>query len=239
MELETRIVNWIRKKVKKAKKRGIVLGLSGGVDSCVTAILSKKAVGNNLLSLILPCRSTKEDLEDAKSIAKKFKLKTKIIDLTKIYNELLEILPKADRLTYGNLMPRLRMLILYYFANKLNYLVCGTTNKSEMSIGYYTKFGDGATDILPLGDLLKSEVKKLAKDLGIPERIINKTPSAGLWPGQTDESEMGITYSELDDILERIENKKRQILSKEKVSKVKEMIKNSKHKRQLPEICYI
>jgi NAD+ synthase len=131
------------------------------------------------------------------------------------------------------------MLLLYYFANKLNYLVCGTGNKSELMVGYFTKHGDGATDILPIGDLLKKEVRKLARRLGIPERIITKPPTAGLWPGQTDEGEMGITYPELDDILERMENRKSQVLSQDRVNKVKKMIKRSEHKRQGPKICYI
>ena len=148
-------------------------------------------------------------------------------------------MPKASNLAKANLKPRLRMLVLYYFANKLNYLVCGTGNKSEIMAGYFTKHGDGATDILPIGDLLKKEVRKLAKELGIPEHIITKPPTAGLWPGQTDEGEMGITYPELDDILERLENKRKQVLPKKKVDKVKEMIKSSEHKRQGPKICYI
>jgi NAD+ synthase len=131
------------------------------------------------------------------------------------------------------------MLVLYYFANKLNYLVCGTGNKSEYRLGYFTKFGDGATDILPIGDLLKRQVRKLAMELGIPERIITKPPTAGLWPGQTDEGEMGITYNELDDILERIDKKKAQVQVKVKFKKVKAMMKRSEHKREGPRICYI
>jgi NAD+ synthase len=131
------------------------------------------------------------------------------------------------------------MAVLYYFANQLNYLVCGTGNKSELMLGYFTKHGDGATDILPIGGLLKKQVRNLAKELRIPQCIINKPPTAGLWPGQTDEGEMGISYRELDDILERMENKTRQILSKAKVNKVKDMIKRSEHKRQGPKICHI
>jgi len=216
------------------------MGLSGGLDSSVVAVLAKEAVGKKrLLALVLPCHSQKEDLRDASLIAKKLGIKTKTVNLTNIYDNLIKILPCGTNLAKANLKPRLRMLVLYYFANKLNYLVCGTGNKSEIMTGYFSKHGDGATDILPIGDLAKTQVRALAKELGIPQRIINKPPTAGLWPGQTDEGELGITYSELDDILGRLENKKRQIASMAKVNKVKAMIKRSEHKRQGPKICYI
>ena len=238
--MKKRIINWIKKQVRDALAKGIVLGLSGGVDSAVVASLSKEAVGKKrLLVLIMPCHSQPQDLEDAKLVAKKLGIKTKTIDLSGIYDSLRKILPKADKLALANLKPRLRMLTLYYFANKLNYLVCGTGNKSELMVGYFSKHGDGATDILPIGDLLKREVRKLAKDLGVPGHIITKAPSAGLWLGQTDEGEMGITYPELDGILERLEKGKKQILSKGKVNRVKEMIRRSEHKRAGPKICYI
>ena len=219
--MKKRIINWIKKQVRDALAKGIVLGLSGGVDSAVVASLSKEAVGKKrLLVLIMPCHSQPQDLEDAKLVAKKLGIKTKTIDLSGIYDSLRKILPKADKLALANLKPRLRMLTLYYFANKLNYLVCGTGNKSELMVGYFSKHGDGATDILPIGDLLKREVRKLAKDLGVPQAVITKPPSAGLWLGQTDEGEMGISYPELDDILERLEKKRGQVLSKKKINKV-------------------
>lgn len=234
------IISWIRRQLRAARAKGVVLGLSGGVDSALTAVLAKKAVGSDkVLALLLPCHSQKQHLEDAKLIARKMGIKTKTIDLSKIYDNILRILPKANKMALANLKPRLRMSILYYFANKLNYLVCGTGNKSELMVGYFSKYGDGATDILPIGDLLKTQVRKLAEELGIPKHIIAKPPSAGLWAGQTDEAEMGITYSELDDILERMEHKEKQRLAPEKVNKVKEMIKRSEHKRQGPKICYV
>jgi NAD+ synthase len=238
--MKKKIIFWIRKQLKDSGAKGIVMGLSGGVDSSVVAALAKQTVGKKrLLALILPCRSQKQDLKDAKSIAKKLGIETKTLDLSDLYDNLIRILPGAASLAKANLKPRLRMLILYYFANKLNYLVCGTGNKSEIKVGYFTKFGDGAADILPIGDLLKKEVRKLAKELGITEQVITKPPTAGLWPGQTDEGEIGITYPELDDILERLENRRRQVLPKKKVDKVREMIKRSEHKRQGPKICYI
>jgi NAD+ synthase len=238
--MKAKIIAWIRNQVKQARARGIVLGLSGGVDSSVVAALAKEAVGKNrLLALILPCHSQKQDLADARSVAKKLGIKTQTVDLSKIYDNFLKILPKANNLARMNLKPRLRMAILYYFANKLNYLVCGTGNKSELMAGYFTKHGDGATDILPIGYLLKRQVKVLAKELGIPKYIITKAPTAGLWPGQTDEGEMGITYAELDNILERLVQKRKQALAKNKVKQVMEMIQRSEHKRQGPRICYI
>jgi NAD+ synthase len=234
------IIAWIKRQVKGVKAKGIVLGLSGGVDSSVVASLGKLALGKNkVLALILPCHSQAQDLKDAKIVAKILGIRTKVIDLSKIYNNIVNILPKANNLAKANIKARLRMLILYYFANQFNYLVCGTGNKSELMIGYFTKHGDGATDILPIGDLLKGQVRVLARELGIPEDIIVKTPTAGLWPGQTDEREMGITYTELDDILGRLLAKRKQVLSLDKTSKVEKMIKSSAHKRQGPKICYI
>ena len=238
--MKKKIVNWIKKQVKQAKAAGIVLGLSGGLDSSVVVSLAKEAVGRKkLLVLILPCHSQNQDLEDAKTVAKKIGIQTKTVDLSGIYDSLLKILPPSVNLAKSNIKPRLRMLVLYYFANKLNYLVCGTGNKSEIMAGYFTKHGDGAADILPIGDLLKKEVKGLARELEIPNRIIAKAPTAGLWPGQTDEGEMGITYLELDDILEHLVKRNRQILSKGKVDKVRAMIKRSEHKRQSTRICYV
>ena len=238
--MRERIISWIKKQVKQAKAKGIVMGLSGGVDSCVVAALAREAVSRNrLLVLLLPCESSAADLKDALVVAKKFKIKTKTVDLTGVYHNLLKILPQAGKLAKNNLKPRLRMLVLYYFANKLNYLVCGTGNKSEMLAGYFTKHGDGAADILPIGGLFKKQVRALAKELGIPGHIISKPPTAGLWLGQTDEGEMGITYAELDDILERMANKKKQFFSKSAVEKVRKMVKNSEHKRSGPKVYYI
>jgi NAD+ synthase len=235
-----RIAQWIRKQVASAAAKGVVLGLSGGVDSAVAAALAKEAVGRaRVLGLFLPCHSNAQDLRDARLVAKKIGIKTRLIELSGIYDALTKALPQANSLAKANLKPRLRMLVLYYFANKLHYLVCGTGNKSELKAGYFTKHGDGATDILPIGDLFKKEVRKLARDLGVPQHIIAKPPTAGLWPGQTDEGEMGITYPELDDILNRIEHKRRHILAKGKVKKIKEMVRRSEHKRQGPKICYI
>ncbi|MFH0826869.1 MAG: NAD+ synthase [Candidatus Omnitrophota bacterium] len=238
--MKERIARWIKNEVLKARAKGIVLGLSGGVDSSVVAALSAAAVGKRgVLGLFLPCHSYPGDLKDAKIVAKKLGIKTQTVDLSKTYENILKVLPEAEGLSQANLKPRLRMLTLYYFANKLNYLVCGTGNKSEVMVGYFTKHGDGATDILPIGDLFKKQVRALAKELGISKHIITKAPSAGFWLGQTDEGEMGLTYAELDDILGRLEQKKKQISSLRKVARVKQMIRASEHKRQGPRICYL
>ncbi|RJO63415.1 MAG: NAD+ synthase [Candidatus Omnitrophota bacterium] len=238
--LRQKIVGWLKQQIKDAGAKGIVLGLSGGVDSSVVVALAKEAVGGkNLLTLILPCESQLQDRKDARVVAKALGLRTQETDLSGIYRGLLKILPSGSRLARANLKPRLRMAVLYYFANKYNYLVCGTGNKSELAIGYFTKFGDGASDILPLGDLLKKQVVRLAYELGIPQHIIDKPPTAGLWQGQTDEGEMGITYFELDAILQGEARKARPIVSSAKLRKAKEMMKRSVHKRQGPRVCYI
>ncbi len=238
--MKNRIVSWVKKQVKDAGAKGIVLGLSGGIDSAVVAALCKKAVGkNNLLVLFMPCNSNAQDLKDARLVARKLKLNSRLVDLSAVYNNFLKVLPQAESLARGNLKPRLRMNTLYYFANKLNYLVCGTGNKSELLVGYFTKYGDGGVDILPIADLFKRQVRSLAKELNIPESIIIKPPTAGLWQGQTDEGEMGITYDELDDILDRLCNNKEQVLSISKVKKVKGMFRNSEHKRKGANICHI
>ncbi|MDD5120954.1 MAG: NAD+ synthase [Candidatus Omnitrophica bacterium] len=238
--MKNKIISWIKQQVRNAGAKGIVMGLSGGIDSAVVAALCKTAVGkNNLLVLYLPCNSNLQDLKDAKLIARKLGLKSKLVDISGVYNNFLKILPGAGSLAKGNLKPRLRMCTLYYFANKLNYLVCGTGNKSELLVGYFTKYGDGGVDILPIADLFKRQVRKLAQELGIPEKIITKPPTAGLWQGQTDEGEMGITYNELDDILDKFCNKHIQAASKVKVDKIMKMHKNSEHKRSGAEICKI
>ncbi|MFH0858740.1 MAG: NAD+ synthase [Candidatus Omnitrophota bacterium] len=238
--MKNKIINWIRRQVKSSRAKGLVLGLSGGIDSAAVLALAKQAVGKGkVLAIYLPCHSHREHLDDARLVARKFGIKTKVIDLSTVYDTLIKALPKANKLALSNLKPRLRMLTLYYFANKFNYLVCGTGNKSEIMAGYFTKYGDGGVDILPIGDLLKSQVRELARELKIPESVITKPPTAGLWPGQTDEGEMGVTYRELDDIFWAMENKKKQILPGDKVNKIKGMVECSEHKRRMPKICKV
>jgi len=236
-ELAERIVKWLQEQVSGAQAKGVIVGLSGGIDSSVVAVLAKKAFPENTLGIIMPCYSSKLDIEYAFMVVRKFNIPTQVVDLTQVLNELYLQLEKKPYTPTGkdvpaaNLRPRLRMATLYYFANKLNCLVLGTGNKSEISIGYFTKYGDGGADLLPLGNLLKTEVRELAKILEIPSEIIQRVPTAGLWEGQTDEGEIGITYEELDRTLQALKSGNLKICESESLYKVEELIKKSEHKR--------
>ena len=233
-ELSEKLVGWIREQVEGAKANGVVLGLSGGIDSAVVSVLCKRAFPDKIISINLPCYSDPQDQEHAKLIADRFSIPYKVIVLDDLYDSFLKNLPTnrvdpaLDRLAKSNLKVRLRMVTLYYHANRLNYLVVGSGNRSELTVGYFTKWGDGGVDMLPIANLVKREVVELAQYLGIPQLIIDKPPSAGLWGGQTDEAEMGITYKDLDCY----------ILTGEADAKVKARIevlnKGSEHKRTMP-----
>ena len=202
--LTQKLVSWIRAQVAGANRKGVVFGLSGGLDSSVVAILCQHAFPDNTLAVVMPCHSSEADIDDALLVARKFGITTITVTLDGVFDSLLEAIPgetfdpDSQRLAEANAKPRLRMITLYYIANRLDYLVVGTSNRSEIAVGYSTKYGDGAVDILPLGNMLKSQVREMASHLDIPKRILEKPPSAGLWEGQTDEGEMGVTYDELD-----------------------------------------
>lgn len=238
-KLRSEIVEWLRQKASEAEVTGGVVGISGGLDSTVVACLCKEAYGDGFLPLFLPCESPKADFEDIKLVEEFLGLKVEIVDLNPVYNFLCSILPDGTRISQANLKPRLRMVTLYYYANVYKKLVVGAGNKSELMLGYFTKYGDGGVDILPLGDLYKTEVREFARYLSVPERILKKPPSAGLWEGQTDEEEMEMTYEEIDGILRAMEWKREYGISgfpKEKVERVKRKVKFSAHKREMPSI---
>jgi len=222
---------WIAKRLKVAGAKGVVVGLSGGVDSSVVAALAMKAPGIEALGLLMPCHSSPEDEEDARRIAEHLGIPTVRVDLTPAFDVLGRSLPSGDRIAMANIKPRLRMITLYHFAKLRGYLVAGTSNKSELMVGYFTKYGDGGADILPLGNLLKREVRALAQELGLPRWVIERTPSGGLWPGQTDEGEMGITYAKLDEALAAIEAGEESRIDQATLTRVKRMIAASQHKR--------
>ncbi|MFA5537193.1 MAG: NAD(+) synthase [Bacillota bacterium] len=230
-----KIENWIINKVEEANGKGVVYGLSGGLDSAVVAVLCKRAFGERSTAVIMPCNGSKEDFEHANLLVKTFELPHKFLDLSNIYDIMVasldhQLMGSGSELGNAkiNLKPRLRMSVLYYLAAALGYLVVGTGNKSEIEIGYFTKYGDGGVDLEPIGHLLKEEVKELAVYLKIPEVIISKQPTAGLWEGQTDEQELGFSYAELDKYL------KQGIGSKEIKKKIELLRRNSQHKRQMP-----
>jgi len=236
-QLAEKLTSWIRERVLAAGCKGVVVGMSGGLDSSVLAVLCHHAFPQNMLGVLMPCYSRPEDEEHARIVASQLSIPTKIVVLDTVFDALLKVLPgdeaKPDtgRIAKSNVKARLRMLTLYYFANQLKYMVAGAGNKSELSVGYFTKYGDGGVDILPLGNLVKGQVRELAGFLGIPQQIIDKPPSAGLWLGQTDEDELGLTYEELDRYLVTGE------ASNELREKIESMITASSHKRLPPPVA--
>lgn len=227
------IVDWLRDHTEKTGTRGYLLGLSGGIDSAVVAALCERALPGHTLAVIMPCYSDSKDVEDAELVAEKIGCRTIITDLTPSYDKIVGSLQGAldvesTKLALANIKPRLRMVTLYYYANLLNYLVVGTSNKCERYVGYFTKWGDGAADVLPIAHLLKSQVRQLAVELGIPQRVIDKPPSAGLWQGQTDEQEMGFSYQQLEAHLTG------QPVSEDAAQRIEKLHRTSRHKLHLP-----
>jgi len=236
-ELAEHLTDWIRAEVTAGGGCGAVFGLSGGIDSAVVAALAKQAFPHHTLGVVMPCHSDPRDAEDGALVAHHYGVPSATVDLGPVYDLLLQQLAGSSsdlpesRLATANLKPRLRMTTLYAFANQLGYRVLGTGNRSELAVGYFTKYGDGGADLLPLGSLVKSEVRDLARSLDVPARIITKPPSAGLWADQTDEAEMGLTYEELDAYLLT------GVASPAVKARVDAMNAASEHKRALPRIA--
>lgn len=203
------IVDWLQNQVKQAGVDGLLVGVSGGLDSAVVANLIKQACPDNSLGVMMPINTSDANMVDAKNVIEKSGIKSMTVDLTDthhiMYNQIQtglkekdEVNETNDRLAGANLRARLRMSTLYTLATNYNYMVVGTDNAAEWYTGYFTKYGDGGVDILPLVEYTKAEVREMAKYLEVPEQVVSKKPSADLWENQTDESEMGVSYATID-----------------------------------------
>jgi len=246
-DVKTKIRRFIKDYVKASGAEGIVSGLSGGLDSSTTAALSALAIGGDkVLGLLLPEQETYnvEDIEHVKLVAEKFRFKTEIVDITptlKAFYNSISIFEPTDKICKGNIKARTRIIYIYYYANRRNLLVCGSSDKSETMMGYFTKWGDVAADISPVMDLYKTQVRKLAQHIGIPKEIVTKPASPALWPGQLAEEELGIKYETLDLILYGLEHfmKTGEIaqqlgIEEELVDKIKRRWLFMEHKRRMP-----
>ncbi len=246
-EAQSRICRFIKEYVENAGAKGIVLGLSGGIDSATVAALSSLAIGGeNVLALLLPERETfnKKDLNDAQTIADMFHLQTQNCDMTQALDGIYKSIPvfnQADRLCKGNIKARTRMIFLYYYANNQQRIVAGTSDKSETYMGYFTKWGDAAADITPIIDLYKTQVRRLAMHLGIPKELAQKPSTPSLWPNQLAEAELEIKYENLDLILYGLERfmKPEEIaeqlgIEQAIVDRVQARILSTEHKRRMP-----
>lgn len=230
------IISWLQTEVKAAKMDGLLVGVSGGLDSAVVLHLIKQAFPGRSLGVIMPCKSDPQDQKDALAVINSAEIDHVVIDLTEthriLFNQIKEQFGSEwneDRAKLGdaNLRARLRMSTLYTVANQHNYLVVGTDNAAEWYTGYFTKYGDGGVDLVPLVDVPKGSVREMAEVLGVPNQVVNKQPSAGLWEGQTDENEMGTTYTFIDAYLngEEIPEKDKEI--------IESLHKKSEHKRNM------
>lgn len=226
MKYLDQIINWIKEEVKKANCSGVAVGISGGIDSALVAYLAKKAFPNDSIGILIPINKKRQfDLEHGLELVKKLDLDYKVIDLSHEYQSMIDKMNVQLDLTKGNMQARLRMTTIYAFAQERNYLVLGTDNKAEYDLGYFTKWGDGGCDLLPIVNLYKSEVFEYAKKVGIPINIINKTPSAGLWDDQSDEKELGFTYDDYE------QYDKNLLTDQQLIEKIKLQISKTNHKR--------
>ncbi|UPW01374.1 NAD+ synthase [Halorussus gelatinilyticus] len=249
-ELEARrdhLVGFIRETAEAAGTDQAVLGLSGGIDSTLTAYLAVEALGEaNLRGLVMPGEVSREDnMSDAEWVAQELGIPYDVFEINPIVNEFLDTYSEAedDRLAVGNARARTRAVLNYLVANHEGSLVLGTGNRSEALVGYFTKYGDGAVDCHPLGNLYKQQVRQLAAHVGVPEELVEKPATAGLWAGQTDEEELGIGYDALDAILAlhvdgplSVAATARELddVTEEQVRTIRGMVERSQHKRRVP-----
>jgi NAD+ synthase len=247
VDVESRVKRFIKCYVENSGAKGIVLGMSGGIDSNTIAALSASAIGGEkVLGLMLPEKETRnqQDIEDAKVVADKFGIQTQLCDITPALEGVYKTIPifdSSDRLCKGNIKARTRMIYIYYYANKLNRIVCGSSDKSETMMGYFTKWGDVAADIAPIMDLYKTQVRKLAEHIGIPDNLATKPSTPALWPNQSAEGELGIKYELLDLILFGLERfmapkeiAEQLEIEETQVGKVKARWLGVEHKRRMP-----
>lgn len=237
------LVRFIREEVTKVGFERGVLGLSGGLDSSVVAHLTARALGpENTYGVLMPYRtSDPASVADAQMVADQLGIRTIRIEITPMVDAYFEHFPDADRIRRGNAMARMRMLVLYDLSAALRALVIGTSNKTELLVGYGTIYGDMAAAMWPLGDLYKTEVRRLAQYLGVPARILEKPPTADLWVGQSDEEELGITYDVLDALLVELVDRRRPLEAlvadghdEALVRRIAEMVRRSQFKRRTP-----
>jgi len=249
--VEARIKRFIKDYVEKCGASGVVLGVSGGLDSCTTAALASMSLGGRkVLGIAMPEEETYNDtdIQHAKLVAQKFGFDLEVIDISSTLRACFQSLPiydATDKISKGNVKARMRMIYLYYYANKLNRLVCGSSDKSETMMGYFTKWGDAAADISPIMDLYKTQVRQLALHIGVPAEIVAKPPSPRLWPGQLAEEELGVKYETLDLILFGLEHftAPEEIAEQLKlpvkiVNDIKRRWLATEHKRRLPHTSY-
>ena len=245
-KVKNKIVSFLEYEARNNSRDTFIIGLSGGIDSSVTARLAVES-SIKVIGLVMPYSKTtpKKDVNDAIELAEENNIRYIMIELDDIYETMLEHLP-FDRYSAGNLLARLRMNLLYYYSNLTNGLVLGTGDRSELLIGYFTKYGDGASDLMPIASLYKLQVRELARYLGIKDSIIAKKSSPRLWKGHTAEKELGLSYEEIDSILYclfDLKMAKEDIIrigfSKESIDKVISMHRKANHKRSMPKICMI
>jgi NAD+ synthase len=242
LEHVTVIERFLQDYLMKSGRKGFIVGMSGGLDSSVVAALCARSVGpERTAGIYMPDKdSVTEDETDARELADSLGIMFNTIPITSFVESFRGLEGTDDELKLGNIKARCRMIILYHAAHSMEYIVAGTSNKSESLIGYFTKYGDGASDIAPIGDLYKTQVKDLAREIGVPDRLIEKKPSAALWPGQSDEEDLGMSYADLDSVLLGIELGfsaedivERTGLEAAGVSDVFERVEKSAHKRRL------